>query len=45
MLVLAAPGTAVFFDQRLWHMASPWSNATRKVLFVATVVVATVPTL
>jgi hypothetical protein len=32
--VLAKPGTAVFFDRRLWHAASPnWSNITRKVLF------------
>jgi hypothetical protein len=32
--VLAKPGTAVFFDRRLWHTASPnWSNITRKVLF------------
>lgn len=32
--VLAKPGTAVFFDRRLWHTASPnWSNMTRKVLF------------
>ncbi|MGW5364629.1 phytanoyl-CoA dioxygenase family protein [Actinopolymorpha pittospori] len=32
--VLAKPGTAVFFDRRLWHAASPnWSNVTRKVLF------------
>ena len=32
--VLAKPGTAVFFDRRLWHTASPnWSNVTRKVLF------------
>jgi ectoine hydroxylase-related dioxygenase (phytanoyl-CoA dioxygenase family) len=32
--VLARPGTAVFFDRRLWHTASPnWSNITRKVLF------------
>ncbi|MGC4047486.1 MAG: phytanoyl-CoA dioxygenase family protein [Armatimonas sp.] len=28
------PGTAVFFDRRLWHTASPnWSDVTRKVLF------------
>jgi len=28
------PGTAVFFDRRLWHAASPnWSELTRKVLF------------
>jgi ectoine hydroxylase len=32
--VLAKPGTAVFFDRRLWHTATPnWSNLTRKVLF------------
>ena len=32
--VLAKPGTAVFFDRRLWHTASPnWSDHTRKVLF------------
>lgn len=32
--VLARPGTAVFFDRRLWHTASPnWSAVTRKVLF------------
>lgn len=32
--VLATPGTAVLFDRRLWHTASPnWSNLTRKVLF------------
>lgn len=32
--VLAEPGTAVFFDRRLWHAASPnWSDVTRKVLF------------
>lgn len=32
--VLAKPGTAVFFDRRLWHTASPnWSEHTRKVLF------------
>src|SRR5262245_13349444 len=32
--VLAKPGTAVFFDRRLWHTASPnWSQMTRKVLF------------
>ena len=32
--VLAKPGTAVFFDRRLWHTASPnWSRVTRKVLF------------
>jgi ectoine hydroxylase-related dioxygenase (phytanoyl-CoA dioxygenase family) len=34
MPVLAKPGTAVFFDRRLWHSASPnWSDVTRKVLF------------
>jgi ectoine hydroxylase len=32
--VLAKPGTAVFFDRRLWHTASPnWSGVTRKILF------------
>jgi ectoine hydroxylase-related dioxygenase (phytanoyl-CoA dioxygenase family) len=32
--VLVRPGTAVFFDRRLWHAASPnWSDVTRKVLF------------
>lgn len=32
--VLAKPGTAVLFDRRLWHTASPnWSRITRKVLF------------
>jgi ectoine hydroxylase len=32
--VLAKPGTAVFFDRRLWHTATPnGSNVTRKVLF------------
>jgi len=32
--VLATPGTAVIFDRRLWHAASPnWSDITRKVLF------------
>ncbi|HLI01573.1 MAG TPA: phytanoyl-CoA dioxygenase family protein [Acidimicrobiales bacterium] len=32
--VLAKPGTAVFFDRRLWHSATPnWSDVTRKVLF------------
>ncbi len=32
--VLAKPGSAVFFDRRLWHAASPnWSDITRKVLF------------
>jgi ectoine hydroxylase-related dioxygenase (phytanoyl-CoA dioxygenase family) len=35
MPVCVPPGTAVFFDRRLWHAASPnWSNVTRKVLFV-----------
>ncbi|MBM3459225.1 MAG: phytanoyl-CoA dioxygenase family protein, partial [Armatimonadetes bacterium] len=34
MPVLAKPGSAVFFDRRLWHTASPnWSDITRKVLF------------
>jgi len=32
--VCVKPGTAVFFDRRLWHTASPnWSTVTRKVLF------------
>jgi len=32
--VRVKPGTAVFFDRRLWHAASPnWSDVTRKVLF------------
>lgn len=32
--VCVKPGTAVFFDRRLWHTASPnWSEFTRKVLF------------
>jgi ectoine hydroxylase len=32
--VLAKPGTAVFFDRRTWHAASPnWSDVTRKVIF------------
>lgn len=32
--VCVKPGTAVFFDRRLWHAASPnWSDVTRKVLF------------
>jgi len=32
--VLAKPGTAVFFERRLWHTATPnWSEVTRKVLF------------
>lgn len=35
MPVCVRPGTAVLFDRRLWHAASPnWSNITRKVLFV-----------
>lgn len=34
MPVCVTPGTAVFFDRRLWHAASPnWSSVTRKVLF------------
>ena len=34
MPVCVRPGTAVFFDRRLWHTASPnWSDITRKVLF------------
>src|SRR5579871_217361 len=34
MPVCVHPGTAVFFDRRLWHTASPnWSDITRKVLF------------
>ncbi len=34
MPVLAKPGSAVFFDRRLWHAASPnWSEVTRKALF------------
>jgi ectoine hydroxylase-related dioxygenase (phytanoyl-CoA dioxygenase family) len=34
MPVCVGPGTAVFFDRRLWHSASPnWSDRTRKVLF------------
>ncbi|HZP81917.1 MAG TPA: phytanoyl-CoA dioxygenase family protein [Chthonomonadaceae bacterium] len=34
MPVCVQPGTAVFFDRRLWHTASPnWSNITRKILF------------
>lgn len=33
--VLAKPGTAVFFDRRLWHTATPnCSDVTRKVLFL-----------
>jgi ectoine hydroxylase-related dioxygenase (phytanoyl-CoA dioxygenase family) len=32
--VRVRPGSAVFFDRRLWHAASPnWSAITRKVLF------------
>lgn len=32
--VCVRPGTAVFFDRRLWHSASPnYSTVTRKVLF------------
>ncbi|QGQ99458.1 hypothetical protein EHS13_33660 [Paenibacillus psychroresistens] len=32
--VRVKPGTAVFFDRRLWHAGSPnWSDITRKVLF------------
>ena len=32
--VCVKPGTAVFFDRRLWHAASTnWSDMTRKVLF------------
>ncbi|TDF92504.1 phytanoyl-CoA dioxygenase family protein [Paenibacillus piri] len=32
--VCVKPGTAVFFDRRLWHAASPnWSDVTRKVVF------------
>lgn len=32
--VCIKPGTAVFFDRRLWHAASTnWSDITRKVLF------------
>jgi ectoine hydroxylase len=32
--VCVKPGTAVFFDRRLWHAASTnWSDVTRKVLF------------
>ena len=32
--VRVKPGTAVFFDRRLWHTASPnWSDITRKILF------------
>jgi ectoine hydroxylase len=33
--VCARPGTAVFFDRRLWHAGSPnWSDVARKVLFL-----------
>jgi hypothetical protein len=32
--ICVRPGTAVIFDRRLWHTASPnWSDVTRKVLF------------
>jgi ectoine hydroxylase len=32
--VCVKPGTAVFFDRRLWHAGTPnWSDVTRKVLF------------
>ncbi|MBW3625405.1 MAG: phytanoyl-CoA dioxygenase family protein [Armatimonadetes bacterium] len=32
--VCVKPGSAVLFDRRLWHSASPnWSDVTRKVLF------------
>jgi ectoine hydroxylase-related dioxygenase (phytanoyl-CoA dioxygenase family) len=32
--VCVKPGTAVFFDRRTWHTATPnWSDVTRKVLF------------
>jgi len=32
--VRVPPGSAVFFDRRLWHTASPnWSDVTRKILF------------
>lgn len=32
--ICVKPGTAVFFDRRLWHTATPnWSDVTRKVLF------------
>lgn len=32
--VRVKPGTAVFFDRRLWHAGTPnWSELTRKVLF------------
>ncbi|RAP75084.1 phytanoyl-CoA dioxygenase family protein [Paenibacillus montanisoli] len=32
--VCVKPGTAVFFDRRLWHAGTPnWSELTRKVLF------------
>ena len=34
LAVKVPPGTAVFFDRRLWHSASPnFSNISRKVLF------------
>jgi hypothetical protein len=34
MPVCVRPGSAVFFDRRLWHSVSPnWSDITRKVLF------------
>jgi ectoine hydroxylase len=34
MPVCVEPGTAVFFDRRLWHAASPnWSDVTRKAVF------------
>jgi ectoine hydroxylase len=32
--ICVKPGTAVLFDRRIWHSASPnWSDLTRKVLF------------
>ncbi len=32
--IIVKPGTAVFFDRRLWHAGTTnWSNVTRKVLF------------
>ncbi len=32
--VCVEPGSAVIFDRRIWHTATPnWSNVTRKVLF------------
>jgi ectoine hydroxylase len=32
--ICVKPGTAVFFDRRLWHAGTPnWSDMTRKVLF------------